>query len=197
MAETALEQALLKKNIISKLHFQMVGALWRCADRHHMQRAEELRGASFGLFPIGWGITPSEAYQAWQHWALEKWLKSDEADYIGRAKKGDTARLKLVRGKWLCAGGWSDLRFLIQAEGDTALEAYGRWKEKSRADYLSRLVGQPRPELATSNGLRLATGFVSIVIGIALLLWAAMTGFALSTDQCTRTQDTCERSANP
>ena len=197
MAETALEQALLKKNIITKLHFQMVGALWRCADRYHMQRAEELRGASIGLFPIGWGITPSEAYEKWQYWALEKWLKSDEADYIGRAKNGDTARLKLVRGKWLCAGGWSDLRFLIQAEGDTALEAYGRWKEKSRADYSTTLVGQPWSELAINSGWRLAVGFVSIAIGIALLLWAAMTGFALTNHQCTRTQDTCERSANP
>ncbi len=170
-----------------KPRLQLIGGLWRCADKCRLDHDQELLrwGAHLShLTPIGWDLTPQEAYEQWEHFQMQevrdRELSAQRSDLIGRAEGSARARLKLIGGKWLCVGGRDDLCFLIQGEGDTALQAYKRWEKKKRSDYLGRVVVGPWPEPASDSGWRLAAGIVSIVVGIALLIWAGLGALALA-----------------
>lgn len=187
-----------------KPRLQLIGGLWRCTDKCRFDRDRHLLklGAYLPtLTPIGWDITPQEAYEQWEHFqrkeVRDRELSAQRSDLIGRAEGSGRARLKLIGETWLCVGGRDDLCFLIQGEGDTALQAYKRWEKKKRSDYLGRVVVGPWPEPASDSGWRLAAGIVSIVVGIALLIWAGLGALALATakDSHPETPACLERSA--
>lgn len=181
---------------------QFINGLWCCFEKDRYDRARDLLKRGLcppRLTPIGRNLDPQGAYEDWlffqEYEERELDRSAQRSALIGRAEGSARARLKLIGEKWLCVGGRDDFCFPIQGEGDTALQAYKRWEKKKHADYLSRVVVGPWPESAPSSGWRMAAGFVAIVVGIALLIWAGLGALAISNDSHPEARACLERSA--